>query len=40
MNRKREVIFMGIGVLAGLALSGPATQAADYLTARPSTQTF
>ena len=40
MNRKREVIFMGLGVLAGLALSGPAAQAADYLTARPSTQMF
>ena len=31
---------MGIGVLAGLALSGPAAQATDYLTARPTTQTF
>ena len=40
MNRKREAIFMGIGILAGLALSGPAAQAADYLTARPSTQAF
>ena len=40
MNRKREAIFMGIGILAGLALSGPAAQAADYLTARPSTQIF
>ena len=40
MNRKREAIFMGIGILAGLALSGPAVQAADYLTARPSTQAF
>ena len=40
MNRKREVIFMGIGILAGLTLSGPAAQAADYLTARPSAQTF
>lgn len=40
MNRKREAIFMGIGILAGLALSGPATHAADYLTARSSTQTF
>ena len=40
MNRKREAIFMGIGILAGLALSGPATQAADCLTARPSSQTF
>ena len=40
MNRKRETIFMGIGILAGLALSGPAVQAADHLTARPSSQTF
>ena len=40
MSRKREAIFMGIGILAGLALSGPAAQAADYLTARPTTQTF
>ena len=40
MNRKREAVFMGLGILAGLALSGPATQAADYLTARPSSQTF
>ena len=39
-SRKREAIFMGLGVLAGLTLSGPAAQAADYLTARPSTQTF
>ena len=39
-SRKREAIFMGIGVLAGLALSGPAAQATDYLTAKPSTQTF
>ena len=39
-SRKREAIFMGIGILAGLALSGPAAQAADYLTAKPSTQTF
>lgn len=39
-SRKREVVFMGIGVLAGLALSGPAAQAADYLTAKPTTQTF
>ena len=39
-SRKREVVFVGIGVLAGLALSGPAAQAADYLTAKPTTQTF
>ena len=40
MNRKREAVFMGIGILAGFVLSGPAAQAADYLTARPSSQTF
>ncbi len=40
MSRKREAVFMGLGILAGLALSGPAAQAADYLTARPSSQTF
>ena len=38
MNRKREAIFMGLGVLTGLALSGPAAQAATGITARPSTQ--
>lgn len=31
---------MGLGILVGLALSGPTAQAADYLTARPSSQTF
>ncbi len=40
MSRKREAVFMGLGILAGLALSGPAVQAADYLAARPSSQTF
>lgn len=40
MSRKREAIFMGVGILTGLALSGPAAQAVDYLTARPSSQTF
>ena len=38
MNRKREAVFMGLGILTGLALSGPATQAVDHLTARPSSQ--
>lgn len=37
-SRKREMVFMGLGILVGLALSGPAVQAADYLTARPSSQ--
>lgn len=40
MNKKRETVFMGLGILVGLTLSGPAAQAADYLTARPSSQTF
>lgn len=40
MSRKREAVFMGLGILVGLALSGPAVQAADYLAARPSSQTF
>ena len=40
-SRKREAIFMGIGILAGLALSGPATQAATTaFTANPTSQTF
>ena len=38
MSRKKEVIFTGIGILAGLALSGPAAQAATTLTATLSTQ--
>lgn len=33
MSRKREAIFMGIGILAGLTLSGPAAQAATTITA-------
>lgn len=38
MNRKREAIFMGLGILAGLALSGPTAQAAASITATLSTQ--
>ena len=38
MNRKREAIFMGISILAGLALSGPAAQAATTVTATFSNQ--
>ena len=37
-SRKREAVFMGIGVLAGLALSGPAAQAATAITATLSSQ--
>ena len=39
MSRKRDMLCMGIGILAGLALSGPAAQAAtETLTATRSTQ--
>ena len=39
--RTREAIFMGIGILAGLCLSGPVAQAATIaLTASPTSQTF
>ena len=41
MSKKREAIILGIGVLTGLALCGPAAQAATaVLTAIPSSQTF
>lgn len=41
MGRTKEAVFLGIGILAGLALSGPAAQAAEAaLTARPTTQAF
>ena len=38
MNRKREAIFMGLGILAGFVLNGPAAQAATSITATLSTQ--
>ncbi len=38
MNRKRDAIFMGLGILTGLALSGPAAQAATSVTATLSSQ--
>ena len=41
MSRAREAVFMGIGILAGIALCGPAAQAATAaLTASPTSQTF
>ena len=41
MSKTKNALFMGIGILAGLALSGPATQAATAaLTASPTSQTF
>ena len=40
MGRKREMVFMGMGILTGLALCG-STQAANIaLTAAPTSQTF
>ena len=38
MSRTKEEVFMGIGILTGLALSGPAVQAANGLTATLSSQ--
>ena len=38
VSRKREAVFMEIGILTGLALCGPAAQAVDYLQAKPSSQ--
>ncbi len=38
MSRKREAVFMGLGILAGLALSGPAVQATTSITATLSSQ--
>ena len=38
MKGTREFIFMGIGILTGFALCGPAAQAVDYLQAKSSSQ--
>ena len=38
--KKGTAITFAVGVFTGLALCGPAAQAADYLAARPTTQTF
>ena len=38
MKRTREIIFMGIGILTGFALCGPAAQAATAITATLSSQ--
>ena len=38
MSRKREALFMGIGILVGITLGGPAAQAAANLTATLSSQ--
>lgn len=33
MNKTQEIIFMGIGILNGITLCGPAAQAATAITA-------
>ena len=38
MSRKKETIIMGIGILAGITLCGPAARTAASLTATPSSQ--
>ena len=40
MSRKREEIFLGMGILSGLALCGPASAAVQQLAAAPTSQTF
>ena len=40
MGKAKQAVLLGLGILAGLALSGPAAAAADYLQAIPSRQTF
>ena len=38
MSKTREAIIMGIGILTGITLCGPAAQAATNLTATLSNQ--
>ncbi len=38
--RKKDTFLMVLGILAGLALAGPASAAVRQLTATPSTQSF
>ena len=40
MSRRKEIALVTAGILAGIAISGPATQAAAGLMASPSSQTF
>ena len=40
MNRRREIALVTAGILAGIAVSGPATQATAGLMANPSSQQF
>ena len=40
MSRRKEIALVTAGILAGIAVSGPATQAAAGLMASPSSQRF
>ncbi len=40
MSRRKEIALVTAGILAGIAVSGPATQAAAGLMANPSSQKF
>ena len=40
MSRRKEIALVTAGILAGIAVSGPATQAAAGLMANPSSQQF
>ena len=40
MSRRKEIALVTAGILTGIAISGPATQAAAGLMANPSSQKF
>ena len=40
MNRRKEIALVAAGILTGITISGPATQAAAGLMANPSSQRF
>ena len=40
MSRRKEIALVTVGILTGIAVSGPATQAAASLVANPSSQRF
>ena len=40
MSRRKEIALVTAGILAGIAVSGPATQAMAGLMANPSSQQF
>lgn len=40
MSRRKEIALVTAGILTGIAVSGPATQAAAGLMANPSNQRF